>query len=41
MQGQPAFTSFDPVLRETGLTVAFEHPLFDNVYVEVTPTPHG
>jgi crotonobetainyl-CoA:carnitine CoA-transferase CaiB-like acyl-CoA transferase len=28
MQGQAAFTSFDPVLRDMGLTVAFEHPLF-------------
>lgn len=28
MQGQPVFTSFDPVLRETGLTVTTEHPVF-------------
>ncbi|HKE72725.1 MAG TPA: CoA transferase [Acidimicrobiales bacterium] len=28
LQGQPVFTSFDPVLRETGLTVEVEHPLF-------------
>jgi crotonobetainyl-CoA:carnitine CoA-transferase CaiB-like acyl-CoA transferase len=28
MQGHPAFVSFDPVLRETGLTISFEHPLF-------------
>ncbi|HVM67540.1 MAG TPA: CoA transferase, partial [Acidimicrobiales bacterium] len=28
MNGQPAFTSFDPVMRETGLSVAIEHPRF-------------
>ena len=28
MKGQPAFNSFDPVLRETGLTVEFDHPMF-------------
>jgi crotonobetainyl-CoA:carnitine CoA-transferase CaiB-like acyl-CoA transferase len=27
MKGQPVFTSFDPVLRETGLTVAVQHPI--------------
>jgi crotonobetainyl-CoA:carnitine CoA-transferase CaiB-like acyl-CoA transferase len=28
LQGQPVVTSFDPVLRETGLTVTIDHPLF-------------
>jgi crotonobetainyl-CoA:carnitine CoA-transferase CaiB-like acyl-CoA transferase len=28
MQGQPMVTTYDPVLLETGLTVAYEHPLF-------------
>ena len=37
MQGQPAFTSFDPVLRETGLTVAFEHPLFGEMVRAAPP----
>jgi crotonobetainyl-CoA:carnitine CoA-transferase CaiB-like acyl-CoA transferase len=27
-KGQPLFTAYDPVLRETGLTVAIEHPLY-------------
>jgi crotonobetainyl-CoA:carnitine CoA-transferase CaiB-like acyl-CoA transferase len=37
MKGQPAFTSFDPVLRETGLTVAFEHPLFGEMVRAAPP----
>jgi crotonobetainyl-CoA:carnitine CoA-transferase CaiB-like acyl-CoA transferase len=37
MQGQPAFTSFDPVLRETGLTVAFDHPLFGEMVRSAPP----
>ncbi len=28
LQGQPMVTSFDPVLRETALTLAYNHPLF-------------
>jgi crotonobetainyl-CoA:carnitine CoA-transferase CaiB-like acyl-CoA transferase len=28
LQGQPVFTSFDPILRETGLTVAVQHPTY-------------
>jgi crotonobetainyl-CoA:carnitine CoA-transferase CaiB-like acyl-CoA transferase len=28
MTGQPVVTSFDPALREAGLTVTYEHPLF-------------
>jgi crotonobetainyl-CoA:carnitine CoA-transferase CaiB-like acyl-CoA transferase len=37
MQGQPAFTSFDPVLRQTGLTVTFEHPLFGEMVRAAPP----
>jgi crotonobetainyl-CoA:carnitine CoA-transferase CaiB-like acyl-CoA transferase len=37
MQGHPAFVSFDPVLRETGLTVAFEHPLFGEMVRSAPP----
>ncbi len=37
MSGQPAFTSFDPVLRETGLTVTFEHPLFGEMVRAAPP----
>jgi crotonobetainyl-CoA:carnitine CoA-transferase CaiB-like acyl-CoA transferase len=37
MKGQPAFTSFDPVLRETGLTVVFEHPLFGEMVRAAPP----
>jgi crotonobetainyl-CoA:carnitine CoA-transferase CaiB-like acyl-CoA transferase len=36
MKGLPAFTSFDPVLRETGLTVEIEHPMFGPI---VRPAP--
>ena len=28
MKGQPATTSFDPALREAGLTLEVEHPMF-------------
>jgi crotonobetainyl-CoA:carnitine CoA-transferase CaiB-like acyl-CoA transferase len=37
MKGQPVFTSFDPVLRETGLTVAVEHPLFGQIVRAAPP----
>ncbi len=37
LQGQPIVTSFDPVLRETGLTVAFEHPLFGEMVRAAPP----
>lgn len=37
MQGHPAFVSFDPVLRETGLTVAVEHPLFGEMVRSAPP----
>ena len=30
-------TSFDPVLRETGLTVSFEHPLFGEMVRAAPP----
>jgi crotonobetainyl-CoA:carnitine CoA-transferase CaiB-like acyl-CoA transferase len=33
MNGQPAFTSFDPVMRETGLSVVIEHPRFGPMVV--------
>ena len=37
MKGQPVFTSFDPVLRETGLTVAVEHPLYGEIIRAAPP----
>ncbi len=37
MKGQPAFTSFDPVLRETGLTVEIEHPMFGPIVRAAAP----
>ena len=37
MKGQPAFTSFDPVLRETGLTVEIEHPIFGAIVRAAPP----
>jgi crotonobetainyl-CoA:carnitine CoA-transferase CaiB-like acyl-CoA transferase len=37
LKGQPVFTSFDPVLRETGLTVAFSHPLFGEIVRAAPP----
>jgi crotonobetainyl-CoA:carnitine CoA-transferase CaiB-like acyl-CoA transferase len=35
--GQPIFTSFDPVLRETGLTVTVEHPLYGEIVRAAPP----
>ncbi len=35
--GQPVFTSFDPVLRETGLTVTFDHPLYGELVRAAPP----
>jgi crotonobetainyl-CoA:carnitine CoA-transferase CaiB-like acyl-CoA transferase len=37
MKGLPAFTSFDPGLRETGLTVEFEHPMFGSMVRAAPP----
>ncbi|MGZ8761606.1 MAG: CaiB/BaiF CoA transferase family protein, partial [Aeromicrobium sp.] len=37
MKGQPVFTSFDPVLRETGLTVPIEHPLYGEIIRAAPP----
>ncbi|MGE0386192.1 MAG: CaiB/BaiF CoA transferase family protein [Gammaproteobacteria bacterium] len=37
LKGQPMFTAYDPVLRETGLTVAFEHPLFGEMVRAAPP----
>jgi crotonobetainyl-CoA:carnitine CoA-transferase CaiB-like acyl-CoA transferase len=37
MQGQPMVTAFDPVLLETGLTVAYEHPLFGRMVRAAPP----
>ena len=36
-KGQPIVTSFDPVLRETGLTVAYDHPLFGEMVRAAPP----
>jgi crotonobetainyl-CoA:carnitine CoA-transferase CaiB-like acyl-CoA transferase len=35
--GHPVFTSYDPVLRATGLTLAFEHPLFGEMVRAAPP----
>ena len=35
--GQPVFTSFDPILRETGLTVTVEHPLYGEIVRAAPP----
>jgi crotonobetainyl-CoA:carnitine CoA-transferase CaiB-like acyl-CoA transferase len=35
--GQPVFTSFDPVLRETGLTVTVEHPMYGEIVRTAPP----
>ena len=35
--GQPVFTSFDPVLRETGLTATIEHPLYGEIVRAAPP----
>ncbi len=37
MKGLPAFTSFDPVLRETGLTVEIDHPMFGPIVRAAPP----
>ena len=37
MLTQPVFTSFDPVLRETGLTVTMEHPLYGELVRSAPP----
>jgi crotonobetainyl-CoA:carnitine CoA-transferase CaiB-like acyl-CoA transferase len=37
VQGQPVFTSFDPVLRETGLTVPVEHPMYGEIIRAAVP----
>jgi crotonobetainyl-CoA:carnitine CoA-transferase CaiB-like acyl-CoA transferase len=37
MKGQPVFTSFDPVLRETGLTVAAKHPIYGELVRAAPP----
>ena len=36
-RGQPVVTSFDPVLRETGLTVSYHHPLFGEMVRAAPP----
>ncbi len=37
MAGQPVFTSFDPGLREAGLTVGYTHPLFGELVRAAPP----
>jgi crotonobetainyl-CoA:carnitine CoA-transferase CaiB-like acyl-CoA transferase len=37
LSGQPVFTSFDAGLRESGLTVAFQHPLFGELVRAAPP----
>jgi crotonobetainyl-CoA:carnitine CoA-transferase CaiB-like acyl-CoA transferase len=37
MKGLPAFTSFDPLLRECGLTVEIDHPLFGSLVRAAPP----
>ncbi|HUF96814.1 MAG TPA: CoA transferase [Ilumatobacter sp.] len=37
MSGHPVFTSFDPGLREAGLTVTVEHPLFGEMVRAAPP----
>jgi crotonobetainyl-CoA:carnitine CoA-transferase CaiB-like acyl-CoA transferase len=37
MKGQPIFTAYDPALRETGLTVAIDHPIFGEVVRAAPP----
>jgi crotonobetainyl-CoA:carnitine CoA-transferase CaiB-like acyl-CoA transferase len=37
LQGLPSVTSFDPVLRETGLTVSYDHPLFGEMVRAAPP----
>ncbi|MDT5067135.1 MAG: hypothetical protein QOK02_3290 [Mycobacterium sp.] len=40
-KGQPVFTAYDPVLRETGLTVAVEHPLFGEIVRAAPPIAYS
>ena len=37
LMGQPIFTSFDPGLRESGLTVSVDHPLFGEIVRAAPP----
>ncbi|GAC1395633.1 MAG: hypothetical protein NVS4B6_00510 [Mycobacterium sp.] len=37
MTGQPIFTAYDPVLRETGLTIAADHPVFGEIVRAAPP----
>jgi len=37
MAGQPIFTAYDPVLREMGLTVAADHPVFGEMVRAAPP----
>ncbi len=37
LRGQPAVTVFDPVLRETGVTVAYQHPQFGEMVRAAPP----
>jgi crotonobetainyl-CoA:carnitine CoA-transferase CaiB-like acyl-CoA transferase len=37
MKGQPVFTSYDPVLRENGLTVSVDHPLYGEIIRAAPP----
>jgi crotonobetainyl-CoA:carnitine CoA-transferase CaiB-like acyl-CoA transferase len=37
MGGQPAFTSLDPVLRETGITIEVDHPMFGSLVRAAPP----
>ena len=37
VKGQPAVTCFDPVLRQTGLTVTFDHPMFGEMVRAAPP----
>ena len=38
LKGLPAFTSFDPVLRETGFTVEIDHPMFGPIVRGLRPS---
>lgn len=37
MKGHAAFTSFDPVLQETGLTLTYDHPMFGSMVRAAPP----
>lgn len=41
LKGQPVFTSFDPVLREAGLTVAVEHPIYGEIIRAAPPIAYS